>query len=189
MKPWKTVARRLLLDARPWLTVWAEDIHLPNGQTVDGFTTLDMPDYVVVVAQTPDGRFLTERSYKHGPRQVCLMVPGGYLDPGESPLLAAQRELLEETGYRAHRWLSLGTFVADANRGSGSGHLFLAQGLQRDQDPQSGDLEDMEITLLSRGELLEAVQSGQIPVLSNAAAIALGILQLDGAVQSPDPGR
>jgi ADP-ribose pyrophosphatase len=176
MQPWKTIEKRKLMDGHPWLQVWAEDVRLPSGEVVEGFYTLDMPDYVVVVAQAPDGRILTERSYKHGPRRVCLNVPGGYIHNSEHPLATAQRELLEETGYSAQNWVELGSFTNDANRGSGVGHLFLARELLREGEPDSGDLEEMQIDLMSPDELMGALRGGEVQVLSNAAAIALALL-------------
>ena len=65
--------------------------------------------------------------YKHGPGRVVLHLPAGYLEPGEEPLAAAQRELREETGYEAGVWTSLGALYEDGNRGMSIGHHFLAQ--------------------------------------------------------------
>ena len=57
---------------------------------------------------------------------TSLAPIGGYIDPGEAPATAAERELLEETGYRAARWVSLGSYPIDGNRGVGTAHFFLA---------------------------------------------------------------
>lgn len=179
LRPWQTVARRELLDGRPWLRVWAEDVALPQGGTIAGFYTAEMPDYVMVVALTPDDRVVIVRSYKHGPRRVSISLPAGYLEAGEDPLGAAQRELLEETGYRAERWHPLGSFVNDGNRGGGSGHLFLARDARQVAAPQSGDHEEMQIDLLTLAELTRALQTGEVAMLSVAAAIGLALMWND----------
>ncbi len=59
-----------------------------------------------------------------GVMHMCMA--GGYIDANEDPLTAAKRELLEECGYTSNRWIALSSGVADANRGCGVGHLFLA---------------------------------------------------------------
>jgi ADP-ribose pyrophosphatase len=172
---WETLSRRKVVDCHPWLCLWAEDVQLPDGRVVEGFVTIEMPDYVVVVALTPDGRVVVERNYKHGPRRACLNLPAGYVEPGEEPLAAARRELLEETGYMAEEWLALGGFTNDGNRGCGMGHLFLARRAQKVTEPDAGDLEDMEIGLMGLPEVAVAVRRGDVAVLSVAAAIGLAV--------------
>lgn len=175
---WVVLQRTTLLDLRPWLTVHSETVQLPTGRTVERFYTLEMPAYVVVIALTDDGRVVTERNYKHGPRRVCLNLPAGYINRAEDPLSAAKRELLEETGYAADEWRSLGSFANDGNRGAGTGHFFLAPHAHPMAEPNSGDLEEMELHLVTLEELGEAVRRGEMPVLSNAAAFALAFVTL-----------
>lgn len=173
---WTTLARREVVDRRPWLRLWAEDVQLPDGRVVADFSTLDMPDYVVVVALTPEDRVVVERNYKHGPRRVCLNLPAGYLEPGEEPLLAARRELREETGYAASEWIYLGGFATDGNRGGGQGHFFLARQARQVVAPAADDLEEIAIGLLPLDELARALRGGEVAVLSIAAAIGLALL-------------
>src|SRR5580693_4581045 len=61
------------------------------------------PGSVVVLPVLPDGRILLIRQYRHATRQYLLELVAGRMDPGETPKVAAARELLEETGYRAKR--------------------------------------------------------------------------------------
>ena len=178
---WEILRRQLTLDASPWLRVWREDVLLPDGREVDGFLGIEMRDYVVVVAITMENRVVTERGYKHGPRRVCLSLPAGYIEQGESPDDAVRRELREETGFVANRWEPLGSFTNDGNRGGGRGHLFLARDARQVAEPDSGDLESVTIELLTFDELMAAVRSGAIAVMANATAIALAMLQLGNA--------
>lgn len=172
---WQVLSRREIADRRPWLHLWTEDLRLPDGRLVEGFSILDMPDYAVIVALTPDGRALASRNYKHGPRRVCLNLPAGYLNPGEAPLDAAKRELLEETGYAADAWVALSQTASDGNRGGGTAHLFLARGARRVAAPDADDLEELDFALLPLATLAEAVRSGEVAVLSIAAAIGLAL--------------
>src|SRR5947207_11562367 len=120
------------------MRVWSEAVQLPDGRVVEEFSTIELPDYVVVVALTPDGRVVVERNYKHGPRRVCLNLPAGYLERGEEPLAAARRELLEETGYAAEEWVSLGGFAKDGNRGCGGGAVDGGAGPSLGAEPVGG---------------------------------------------------
>src|SRR6266850_8396318 len=101
IRPWKTLARRVVLSYLPWMEVAVEQVELPDGRVVDEFLSVKTRDFAIVVALTDDGRVVMERSYKHGTRRVALSLPAGYLAPDEEPLAAAKRELLEETGYTA----------------------------------------------------------------------------------------
>lgn len=176
-----------MADRRPWVRLWAETVRLPDGRVVDDFCTLEMPDYAVVVALTPDGLAVVERNYKHGPRRVCLNLPAGYLEPGEAPEAAARRELQEETGYDADEWVELGRFATDGNRGGGTGHFFLARDARRVAEPESGDLEEMSIDLMPLDELVRAARRGDIAVLGIAAAVGLAAAAERERWKSPRP--
>jgi ADP-ribose pyrophosphatase len=105
------------------------------------------------------------RQYKHGVGRVCLTFPGGYVAPGENPAVAAERELLEETGYRGSRVTTLGSFVTNANQGCNTAHLFRIDGCRRERDPDSGDLEEMELVHLAPEHLLTAARFDEMGVL------------------------
>jgi ADP-ribose pyrophosphatase len=161
-----------LLDAAPWLHVWAEDVRLPDDRIIDGYLRLEMLDYVVIVALTDSG-VIVLRSYKHGPADIVTSLPAGYLEPDEEPVDAARRELLEETGHVSEQWEELGSFVVDGNRGAGIVHMFLARRAREIAAPDPGDLEETEMSLVPLDNLLEAVQGGTVSVLPMAAAVAL----------------
>ena len=67
-----------------------------------------MPHYTAVFAVTEERRIMILRCYRHAIGQVTLTIPGGMIEESESPLTGIQRELLEETGYKAKEWNSLG---------------------------------------------------------------------------------
>ncbi len=176
LREWKTLSRAAIVDRRPWLHLWAEEIELPDGRIIPGFNTIEMPDVAVIVALTPDGQVVTERSYKHGAQRVCLSLPAGYVESGEDSLVAAQRELREETGYVADEWVSLGQFVNDGNRGCGTSHLFLARGAHQVAMPDAGDLEEIEVSLMPLDTVLHAARTGDVAILTIAAAIGFAVI-------------
>ena len=155
-QPWRVLDTKEVFAARPWLKLSVEKVEVADGRVVDDFYQLELPDFTVVFAETPEGRVLVIRQYKHGPRRISLTLPGGQLEPEENPLDAARRELLEETGYKAARWTSLGSYMVNGNLGCGRGYFFKASGADRFREPDSGDLENMEILLMDRPELAAA---------------------------------
>jgi len=164
-KPWEVLGSRELLDASPYLKVRAETVRLPDGRTVENFYQLDQPDFALMYVETEDGKVVMLRTYKHGARRVSLTFPAGAIDPGEEPLEAARRELLEETGYAADDWTALGGFVVGANSKGSTCHMFHAKGARKVAEPDLGDLEDMRIELHSARELIDAAARGDYAVL------------------------
>ena len=81
-------------------------------------------------------------------------------------LLQQSGDLLEETGYRGSRVTPLGSFVTNANQGCSTAHLFRIVGCRRERDPDSGDLEEMELLQCAPGELLTSAGFAEMGVLS-----------------------
>ena len=127
---------------------------------------------------TEDERFICFRQVKYGIEGVTLSVVGGYINEGEEPLAAAKRELLEETGYEAPDWISLGSYLVDPNRGIATGYLFLAKHARYVTPRDADDLEEQELLLLTREEIEHAIEVGDIKVLAWAAAVAFALRHL-----------
>jgi len=172
LKPWRTLNRRFLFST-PRIRIHSESVELPDGRVVADYEQYDMGDFALILAQTEEGSVICERQYKHGLRRVCLTLPGGQVHPDEPPLVAAQRELLEETGYRAENWRNLGAYCTHANQGGATVHYFHASGAKQVQAPDSGDLEDMIIETLPPQRFLEEIRSGGFPVVADLALVTL----------------
>jgi len=172
-KKWETLQSRNVFVAAPWIRVAKQQVRLPDGRVVDDYHQIDLGDYAIVYAQTDDGRVIVERQYKHGIGKVTLVLPAGKIEPGECPLIAAQRELLEETGYRAEHWNALGKFGINGNYGCGNANIFTARGARPVAEANSGDLEEIEVVLMDPDELLKLIRDGGIDLLGTAAVVAL----------------
>ena len=123
LEPWEILKSKDIYEEEPWVKLSAHKVRLPNGVVINNFHRIRMPEYAVVVAQRKDGEIIMLRQYKHGVGKISLMLPGGMIENKKFPLVAAKRELLEETGYASDDWHFLGCFVANANYGCGSTHF------------------------------------------------------------------
>lgn len=179
MEHWITLRRQTLLERPPHLTVFADDVQLPNGTVMRDYLRLETPDFVVIVPVDPGGRVGLIRSYKRGVGGVDLQPPAGIIEPNELPAQAAARELLEETGCTATEWQPLGSYVVLGNLRGGLAHIFLARGTRTVQPPDSGDLEEQQLLWLDRPQVVSMWASGQFGQLSSASALGLAFAHLN----------
>jgi ADP-ribose pyrophosphatase len=170
--PWIVVRRHTVFSGGP-VELAAEHIRLPDGREQPDYYQIRMPDFALVFATTDRGSVLVLRQYKHGPRRVCVTFPGGALAQDESPLAAARRELLEETGHVSDRWTSYGPYVTNGNQYCNTAHLFRADGCRRVSDPTAPDLENPELVELGEDELLRPEMLHEIGLASHAALLAI----------------
>ncbi|WP_322495557.1 NUDIX hydrolase [Chloroflexus sp.] len=178
MPAWHVREREVLLHHPPFLTVERHHVVLPDGREIPNWQWVITPEYVNVAAITADHRFVLFRQEKYAVEGLSLAPVGGYLEPGEDPLLAAQRELREESGYAASEWEHLGRYTVDGNRGAGVAHLYLAWGATFVGKGESDDLEAQELVLLTVDEVRQALAAGEFKVLAWATVIALALLRL-----------
>jgi ADP-ribose pyrophosphatase len=102
-----------------------------------------------------------ERQYRHAAQQFLWELPAGKLDAGEDPLAGAQRELEEETGYRARKWKPLVEYYGSPGFLGESMKVFLAEGLSAgDAHPEED--EEIEFRLVKLSEVIEMIEKGAI---------------------------
>jgi ADP-ribose pyrophosphatase len=181
LRVWKTLSRRTLLSHNKFLTVENHAVELPDGRVIPDWAWIIIPSAVIVLAVTADHRFLCFRQTKYAVDGITLAPVGGMLEPNEIPLEAAKRELLEETGYEASEWVNLGSHILDPNRGIATMHLFLALHAKQITQPDSDDLEDQELLLLSRSAVESALRAGEFKILAWSAVVAMALNYLSAS--------
>jgi len=129
-----------------------------------------------VLAKGIDGKYLCFRQTKYAVEGTSLAPVGGMVGPNEDPLIAAKRELLEETGFKANEWVELGTYAVEPNRGVGKVNLFFARNAEKVTGPDSDDLENQELLQMTKEELISAPNAGEFKVLSWTACISMALM-------------
>ncbi len=155
-----------------FLKVRHDDVRLPGG----GLATRDYvvhPGAVMIVPLTDDGRLVIERQHRYPLDAVLLEFPAGKLDPDETTLHCAQRELLEETGYRAREWAFAGRMHNAPAYSTEFIEVWFARGLVPGAQ-QLDEGEYVEVVLMDEAELFALSARGE---LTDAKSM-VGLLRL-----------
>ena len=160
----KVVSSKLSFKGRVF-NVYTDTIVEPNGHrnTKDvirhngSVVILAVDD--LVNAEDPD--IILERQYRHAVGQYLLELPAGTRDPGEAPLAAAKREMIEETGYRAKRWTMLVRYFASPGFLAEWMQIYLARDLSAGEAHPELD-EQIEIIRMPLSKAMQLVRDGKI---------------------------
>jgi 8-oxo-dGTP pyrophosphatase MutT (NUDIX family) len=134
----------------------------PRSSTDHEFVVVEAPDWVNVIALTPENEVVLVRQYRFGTREVTLEIPGGAVDAGEDFVQAGLRELREETGYEGDDVRLLGTvspnpaFIQNA-----CGTILVTHARQVDE-PRPEGTEILEVELRPLAEIPRLIADRKI---------------------------
>jgi 8-oxo-dGTP pyrophosphatase MutT (NUDIX family) len=160
-RPWKKLESRRgdpLILFRPRFDVFEH----PKSEQRFQRLVLETPDWVNVVALTADRRLVVVRQFRFGAGAVTLEIPGGMVDHGEAHRAAAERELVEETGFTAPRWSYLGCVEPNPAFHDNLCHHWLAEDAERTHEQGLDTGEDIEIDTLELDDVRRRIERGEI---------------------------
>ena len=179
---WTPIESEPLQDARVFRVV-RDRVRSPRDGEIYDFFRIEASDWVNVVPVTPAGEIVMVAQYRHGARRVTLEIPGGMVDAGEAPDVAAGRELLEETGYRAARVEKLGDINPNPALFDNRLHMFVAHDVVWDREIENSAREETSVELVPRSALPALVRAGKI---DHALVVAtLSFFELAGREEAP----
>lgn len=149
--PWKKIASKVLYE-HPRLILAEDTWQLPSGETLEWLRYENQHDFVVIVAFEAN-KLLTIQHFNPVLEAYLTEFPCGAIDAAETPLEAAKRELLEETGYASKTLKPLGSFVANPRRSKLKAHVFLATDLiEKEQQLELAEFIELEWLLFTEFE-------------------------------------
>jgi ADP-ribose pyrophosphatase len=155
----KIVSSRELLKNKLFSVV-EEEAHDPSGFEIKR-SIIRHPGSAVMMAMDESGRILLVKQFRLPAEQYLWELPAGRLDPGETPLEAAKRELREETGYAARTWNELGSFWPSPGYVAEKMTIYVATDLTEGKQEQMED-ERIEIEWFTPERVAEMIRSGEI---------------------------
>ncbi len=176
---WTVLKSYYAVDDPPWLRLRVDTVRLPNGRQLEHFYIYEHRTWATVVAVTAEREAVLVRQYRHGIGEVIYELPGGAVDEGERVLEAAQRELLEETGFGGGEWVETGQTVADPATFNNTMHCFLATGVKRLRAPEPDATEEIEVVVLPLDELVRLAQNSGLPQAMQVAALFYALPHLN----------
>lgn len=188
---WTLLSSRTALKDR-WINVSADAVRDPRGNVLDPFYALTYPDWVQVVAITPDDGLVLVCQYRHGAMAETLELPAGAMDAADTdPVIAGMRELREETGYDAPAPRLIASLHPNTATHRNRCHTVLAEGatLRHATAHEPGEAITVEVRPLA--EVVAGLRDGVLAQAMHASALLLALVaagRLDTTLRSPPMG-
>ena len=167
--PWRRRSRKVVYE-NPWLSVLHDEVDRPDGQPGIYGVVHFQNHAVAVVAIDARDRVALVGQWRYTIDAYSWELPEGGVPAGESPIDGARRELQEETGLRAGRWLELARIAVSNSVTDEFGTIFLATQLQQGEASPEGT-EDLQVRWVAFDEALAMIDDGRITDLLSVGAL------------------
>jgi ADP-ribose pyrophosphatase len=172
----ESLRRWLRLSSKPvvddhWFRVTADRCEIGPGKVIEPFYVVHEREWVHIYAINDCSEVLTVRQYRYAADAVCTELPGGVVDPAETPEAAAKRELLEETGHIARRWSYVGKLYANPARQTNSVHILLAEDVHLAAVQNLDESEQITWSFQSQAAIDEAIACGEFSQALHVASL------------------
>lgn len=161
VEKWQRVTSEQVADCRVF-TVRKDLCENSRSGAKAEFFVVDNPDWVNIIPITNDGQVVLIEQFRQGIESVTLEIPGGMIDPDEQPSDCARRELLEETGYTADKFVYLGRSHPNPAIQSNWIYHFAALGCKKTSEVKFDEHEHIESKLVAQDEIATLIANEEI---------------------------
>jgi len=173
MKPskWEILSKKTI-GSYPVFSIQERVCQHPIRKTKANFYIAEGFDWALAIAETPDGKLIFINQYRFGIDDFSWEFPAGCIEKGEDPVHAAQRELLEETGYKGCEALLLGQCKPNPALQNNTCYFVFIKGAIPSIEGTNWDpVEEIEVSTNSIEEIEQMIDRGDAPHSINYAAI------------------
>ena len=182
--PWKKVGDKIDYDCGFFEIHVQQSVSPVTGRQYP-FYVLSTRDWTNMIALTPSQEVLLVSQFRHGSSEISLEIPGGAVDSRDAhPLQAAQRELLEETGYQAKEWFPLGKVRPNPAILDNTCHFYLALGAEKVAELHLDEAEELECEKVELEKIPGLIRDGKI-----THALVIAAFQLFSLFQKENPDK
>lgn len=158
---WKRKSSRQIADCRVFKV--RQDFSVRDGEEKEhSFFVVENPDWVNVIGFTKDQKVILIEQFRHGIEEAICEIPGGMVDDGEDPIIAAQRELVEETGFAARKIIPLGKSRPNPAIQNNWIYHFLALDCEKTKETKFDENESIATKFATLDEVEEKIETGEI---------------------------
>ena len=171
VEPWTTVSTKQLFKNDKF-TVVEDVVILPNGKETTYTYTPSVLDSIIIIAINEHQELLIQREYSHPPRQILWQLPGGSILANEDIIVAAKRELSEESGYSFRDAKNIGFYYTNNRNSNKRQHVIIASDIYENRLPSDDD-EFIESQWLSLNKVKNMIKNNEITNINMLAALSL----------------
>ena len=153
IKKWKILESKEIYSSH-FITLKEEKLERPDGKIVTPYYAIERPDVVYVIALTKNIEIVLVYQYKNGIKDLVLELPAGFVDKGESPKEAAERELLEETGYSGKDFTKIGGFNSGAGLSRNTNYFYVVKDVEKISEQNLDENEEIDVKVFPFNKIL-----------------------------------
>jgi 8-oxo-dGTP pyrophosphatase MutT (NUDIX family) len=158
---WKKIASKKVFEDR-WFKARADACQFPDGRIIDPYYVVELPNWANAVVVTSNNEIVLVKQYRYPVDAVTLELPGGVINDGEDPMLAALRETQEETGYTSNQIQLICKTAPNPAINDNTAYFYLIENAVPTAHTNPDFFEDIEVVLYSKNDFIQLLQQNKI---------------------------
>jgi 8-oxo-dGTP pyrophosphatase MutT (NUDIX family) len=158
---WKKITSKKVFEDR-WFKARADACQFPDGRIIDPYYVVELPNLANAVVVTPNNEIVLVKQYRYPVDAVTLELPGGVINDGEDPMVAALRETIEETGYTSNQIQLICKTAPNPAINDNTAYFYLIENAVPSAHTNPDFFEDIEVVLCSKKDFIQLLQQNKI---------------------------
>lgn len=158
---WKKITSKKVFEDR-WFKARADACQFPDGRIIDPYYVVELPNWANAVVVTSNNEIVLVKQYRYPVDAVTLELPGGVINDGEDPMVAALRETQEETGYTSNQIQLICKTAPNPAINDNTAFFYLIENAVPTAHTNPDFFEDIEVVLYSKNDFIQLLQQNKI---------------------------